>query len=125
MPASLFTSVSLRLAVAATLTVAATNSLSTVPLPLGAATLVGSGVDGARSVVAGNVNGDSDLDVVVASQDDGRVRWFENSGNAACWTAHQIAVRSTASWAVAADVDGDNDLECHRLVVGRRSHCLA
>src|SRR5688572_21891472 len=103
--------VALVAAVAAILTVAAYSPLSIVPLPLGSATLVGSGVDGARSVVAGDVDGDGDLDVVVASQDDGRVRWFENAGNAASWSAHQIAARSTASWAVIADVDRDNDLD--------------
>ena len=85
---------------------------SAVALPLGAATVVGSGVNGARSVMAGDVDGDGDLDAVAASQDDGRVRWFENTaGNATAWTAHQIAARNAASWAVVADVDGDGDLD--------------
>jgi hypothetical protein len=74
--------------------------------------VVGSGVNGARSVVAADIDGDGDLDAVAASQDDGRVRWFENTaGNATAWTAHQIGVRSTASWAVTADVDRDGDLD--------------
>jgi hypothetical protein len=82
----------------------------TVALPLGPATVVGSGVDGARSVVAADIDGDGDLDAVAASQDDGRVRWFENTaGNATAWTAHQIATRNAASWAVTADVDRDGD----------------
>jgi hypothetical protein len=47
---------------------------------------------------------------VAASQDDGRVRWFENTaGNGSAWVTHQIATASTASGAVAADIDRDGD----------------
>ncbi len=90
----------------------AAAAVVTTALPLGPATVVSSGVNGARSVVAADIDGDGDLDAVAASQDDSRVRWFENTaGNASAWTTHLIATRNVASWAVTADVDRDGDLD--------------
>ena len=61
------------------------------------------------------MDGDGDLDVLASFQQDDLVAWYENanaSGNGTTWTAHSIATGvDGALSAIAADVDGDGDLD--------------
>ena len=66
---------------------------------------------GAGQVVTSDVDGDGDLDAVVASDEDDTVAWFENvDGAGASWTRHNIDTAVDGAWSVAvADFDGDSD----------------
>jgi hypothetical protein len=84
-------------------------------------------VRGPRSVMAGDVDGDGDLDVLSASYKDDRIAWYENDGSpvGGVWTARNINTpdpdsdpangtngnANGASSVYAADIDGDGDLD--------------
>jgi len=67
--------------------------------------------DGARSVTTADVDGDGDLDVLSASQDDDKIAWYENDGSEN-FAAHTISTAANgAQFVTTADVDGDGDLD--------------
>ncbi|MEX0936422.1 MAG: VCBS repeat-containing protein [Pirellulales bacterium] len=68
---------------------------------------------GANSVVAADLDGDSDLDVIAASLLDDTVAWFENvDGQGTFGPKRQLTTSADgASAVVADDVDGDGDLD--------------
>jgi hypothetical protein len=72
------------------------------------------GADMAYSVVAADIDGDGDIDAVSASQNDGKVAWYENVvGDGSVWTTHTIALAGAFINSVfAIDVDGDGDVDC-------------
>lgn len=64
------------------------------------------------SVIAANLDGDTDIDVLFASADDRLVAWYENDGTEISTTAHVISVDEIApSFIHVADVDNDGDLD--------------
>ena len=66
---------------------------------------------GAEWVTTADLDNDGDLDVLGASNGDGRVMWFENQGEGSFGSA-QIVVSDGGSNAVeAADIDRDGDLD--------------
>ena len=69
--------------------------------------------DLAASVVAADLDGDGDLDVVVASTDDDTIAWFENTDGAGTFGAEQpISIAADRPIGVhAADLDRDGDLD--------------
>ncbi|MCH8748576.1 VCBS repeat-containing protein, partial [Patescibacteria group bacterium] len=68
--------------------------------------LVASGID-AKTVVVTDVEGDGDIDVLVAAQDDQAVFWFENDGGTG-FTEHRLISDVLNVYGVAAaDVTGD------------------
>ncbi len=69
--------------------------------------------DSAHSVYAADVDGDGDVDVISASYLDDTVAWHENTdGKGAAWKAHPISTSADAAMSVvAADLDGDGDLD--------------
>jgi len=72
--------------------------------------LVSNTADGAASVFAADLDGDSDIDVLSASRLDGSIAWYENDGAAdPMFVERSIAVAPGATSVVAADVDGDGD----------------
>ena len=69
--------------------------------------------DYAISVYAADVDGDGDIDVLSASHNDDKIRWYENDGQAnPTFTAHEITDQADgASSVYAVDVDGDGDMD--------------
>ena len=75
---------------------------------------ISTSADGARSVYAADVDGDGDMDVLSASYNDGRIRWYKNDGAAdpTFTEAHLITDQANGAHSVyAADVDGDGDMD--------------
>ena len=69
--------------------------------------------DEARSVFAGDIDGDGDIDIVSASSNDDTIAWYENNGASdPSWTAADIATSADGAQSVyAADMDGDGDMD--------------
>jgi hypothetical protein len=77
----------------------------------GVQSTISSEADGAQSVIAVDVDGDGDIDVLSASFNDDRIAWYENDGNEA-FMAHTISTAANGAAGVfAADVDGDGDTD--------------
>ena len=75
---------------------------------------ISTSADGATSVVAADVDGDGDADVLSASYLDDTIAWYENDGTPAVggWAEHVISMAADGAWSVvAADVDGDGDID--------------
>ena len=67
---------------------------------------------GGRSVYPADLDGDGDIDVLVASSEDSTVGWYENQGNRSFSTRHVIETNAEGAWSTyAADLDGDGDLD--------------
>ena len=70
---------------------------------------------GANSVTTADVDGDGDIDVLVAAGEDDSIVWYENDDSQS-FTPHEIAGNSVgiadgASSVTTADLDGDGDLD--------------
>ena len=65
------------------------------------------------SISTGDLDGDGDLDVIVADCYGKTLKWYENrAGDGSSWSSHTVA--SGISWpygATAVDMDGDGDLD--------------
>ena len=74
---------------------------------------IATSADGARSVYVADMDGDGDLDIVSASNNDDTIAWYENDGAAnPSWTAADIATSADYAYSVyVADMDGDGDLD--------------
>jgi len=77
--------------------------------------IISTAADGASSVFAADVDGDGDPDVLSASRDDDRIAWYENEliHRSAAFPEESV-ITTAAEFAhsvVAADVDGDGDLD--------------
>ena len=64
-----------------------------------------------KSVYAADIDGDSDIDVLSASESDNKIAWYENDGNEN-FTTHIISTDAVKAQSVfAGDVDGDGDID--------------
>ena len=69
--------------------------------------------DGACSVVAEDIDGDGDMDVLGGAQNAGMVSWWENlNGSGTSWSEHQVVSGLDDVTSVyAADIEGDGDID--------------
>ena len=67
--------------------------------------------DGIEDVITADFDGDGDLDILSASNNDNTVSWFENTDGLGSFGAEQIISTAGVRTATAADLDGDGDLD--------------
>jgi hypothetical protein len=68
--------------------------------------------DDPRWIEAADIDGDGDPDAISASAGDGRITWWENTGDADTWVPHAVSVAAAGARSVtAADLDLDGDLD--------------
>ncbi len=70
--------------------------------------------DGSRLIVAADVDGDGDTDILSASFDDDTLAWHENTGTPGVgpWPEHLITtIAENPTCIFPADIDGDGDLD--------------
>lgn len=73
---------------------------------------IATGVSGAFSVFAADIDGDGDLDAASGAYSGSEVAWHENTaGDGSAWSAHEVLTGSETSEVFAADIDGDGDLD--------------
>jgi hypothetical protein len=79
----------------------------------GSQQVVSSETDFATSVTVADMDGDGDLDVLSASQDDDKIAWYENTDGQGNFGSQQVisALANGAQSVIAADLDGDGDLD--------------
>ena len=65
------------------------------------------------SVYAGDLDGDGDLDVLSASDEDNKIAWYENTDGRGSFGPQQVITteEDSASSVYAGDLDGDGDLD--------------
>jgi hypothetical protein len=70
-------------------------------------------VDGPESVIAADLDGDGDLDVLSASTSDDKVAWYENTDGKGTFGPQRVIAQSADSpkSVFAADLDGDGDTD--------------
>ncbi len=75
--------------------------------------IISTAADGAQSVVASDVDGDGDIDVLSASVNDEKIAWYENTDGLGSFGPRQIISNDTQNpYSVfAADLDGDGDID--------------
>jgi hypothetical protein len=64
-----------------------------------------------NSVEPADMDGDGDVDVVVASRSSYQSAWFENPGGVGSWTRHLLGSPAKLFWLRASDLDRDGDLD--------------
>jgi len=67
-------------------------------------------VEGPYSVIAADIDGDGDMDVISASSVDDKINWFENDGQGN-FIEHYIGFASFACQVKSCDIDGDGDMD--------------
>ena len=83
------------------------------PVSFGSQNTITTQADGAWSVYAADLDGDGDIDVLSASQNDDKIAWYENTdGQGTLSTQKTISTQADGAQSVyAADLDGDGDMD--------------
>ena len=68
---------------------------------------------GVRTVHTADLDGDGDMDVLVASSGDSRITWYENIDGQGTFGPQQVIslMTNSALWVYASDIDGDGDMD--------------
>ncbi|MEE3370379.1 MAG: FG-GAP-like repeat-containing protein [Planctomycetota bacterium] len=77
----------------------------------GALQAINSNADGASDVKATDLDGDGDVDVLSASQEDGTIAWYQNDGSQGFTTQIISNTEAGATSVTTGDIDGDGDLD--------------
>ena len=73
---------------------------------------ISTAANGARSVHAADLDGDEDMDVLSASENDNKIAWYENLGDDDFGEQQTISIAAEgASSVFTADLDGDGDMD--------------
>ncbi len=76
------------------------------------AALISDAVSDPLDVMAADLDGDGDLEVIVASNGDGSIPWFENLGGGSFGPRQNVTTSASGSYSVdVSDLDGDGDLD--------------
>ncbi len=75
--------------------------------------VVTNNADGANAVDAADMDGDGDMDVLIASVNDNKFAWYEYGGGfPGAYTEHLISTNANNPWDIlAADLDQDGDMD--------------
>ncbi len=75
--------------------------------------IITTNADKAVSVYATDIDGDGDMDVLSASQNDNKIAWYENTDGQGSFGSQQIITTNAegAYWVYATDIDGDGDMD--------------
>ncbi|RFN58861.1 T9SS type A sorting domain-containing protein [Marixanthomonas ophiurae] len=75
--------------------------------------LISTEANGAQSVFAIDIDGDSDMDVLSASSFDNKIAWYENLDGQGTFSSQQIITTNAfnAQSVFAADIDGDGNMD--------------
>ena len=77
----------------------------------GDATFLSYDLFGGYAIATDDIDDDGDVDIAVASRDDGKIAWFENDGDARFRQNVLEAGSFRAEWSDAVDIDNDGDLD--------------
>jgi hypothetical protein len=82
-------------------------------VPFSTGYIIEGNFDGAMSVLAADIDGDNDLDILGTAKESGDIIWWENTkGIGTVWTAHLVDGDSERNRNIDfADIDGDGDLD--------------
>ncbi len=75
--------------------------------------VISTNADSARSVYASDIDGDGDMDVISASNNDDKIAWYQNLDGAGNFST-ELVVSTTANGArtvYSEDIDGDGDMD--------------
>jgi hypothetical protein len=75
--------------------------------------VISTAADGPITIIAADLDGDTDLDVLSASSNDNEIAWYENTDGLGTFGPQQIIFAGAlGAWSVfATDVDGDGDVD--------------
>jgi hypothetical protein len=86
--------------------------------------IISSDADKALNVIATDLDGDGDMDVLSTSQDDNTIAWHENDGNQN-FTTHAITTTVDSARLFSVDLDGDGDMDLLSAIDHPNQHRIA
>ena len=83
--------------------------------------IISTNVDLPKAVIAADIDGDGDNDVLSASRYDNKIAWYENTNGEGNFGLQQLIGSASSALSVyAADIDGDSDLDVMATSAGTK-----